>query len=404
MKTNIKIKSLFFMLALTGIGITACENFKNIKGVEEVTPVKVSVSATVLHDPDEPLPPKLTVRFTNFKETLISEVEMDASLNVIANGIVPGIYTVTATGMYDDGSRVWMYSGSAVNIAIHGETTNVAVEVKMGRTGPLVFKEIYYAGGQRPTGAAANYGQFFEVYNNSETTYYLDSLCVTRIYPQNATDVLPDWLDPDWEQFVFTADCWQVPGNGTDYPLGPGEAALMVAIGQNYTIEQTNAPTNNSTAEFELYTVSATNPNNDPPVDMICVYGSAKVMMPVFGGAYVMFRQTGPIDRNFTASPADRPTTRYLKIRRKDVIDAVECVDNSGRMTDKRVPFELDAGAATVEGTYNGASVVRKIQSIRPDGTYIFQDTNNSTDDFEWMVPAMIRRYNPKVPSWNTWL
>ena len=72
-------------------------------------------------------------------------------------------------------------------------------------------------------------------------------------------------------------------------------------------------------------------------------------------------------------------------------------------MTSKRIPLELDAGATTVEATYTGKSVARKIQSLRPDGTIIYQDTNNSTEDFEIMDKAQIRRYGPKIPSWNTW-
>ena len=63
----------------------------------------------------------------------------------------------------------------------------------------------------------------------------------------------------------------------------------------------------------------------------------------------------------------------------------------------------LDAGAATVNGTYLSKSVARKVKETLPDGRVILQDTNNSTDDFEVMDPPVIRRYDVKVPSWNTW-
>jgi hypothetical protein len=69
----------------------------------------------------------------------------------------------------------------------------------------------------------------------------------------------------------------------------------------------------------------------------------------------------------------------------------------------KRMPAILDAGAATVNGTYLGVSVARKVKETHPDGRVILQDTNNSTDDFEVMDPPMIRRYDAKAPAWNTW-
>ena len=34
-------------------------------------------------------------------------------------------------------------------------------------------------------------------------------------------------------------------------------------------------------------------------------------------------------------------------------------------------------------------------------GTYIYQDTNNSTDDFERGVVPVMRRNGAKMPSWN---
>ena len=86
-----------------------------------------------------------------------------------------------------------------------------------------------------------------------------------------------------------------------------------------------------------------------------------------------------------------------------EVIDAVELVGNANQVQLKRVPAVLDAGAATVGGTYLSKSVARKIKSTLPDGRNIYYDTNNSSYDFEVMDVPEIRRNGAKTPSWNTW-
>jgi hypothetical protein len=67
------------------------------------------------------------------------------------------------------------------------------------------------------------------------------------------------------------------------------------------------------------------------------------------------------------------------------------------------MPAVLDAGAATVGGTYLGVSVGRKVKETKTDGRVILYDTNNSSEDFEVLNPPVIRRYGAKAPSWNTW-
>ena len=51
-----------------------------------------------------------------------------------------------------------------------------------------------------------------------------------------------------------------------------------------------------------------------------------------------------------------------------------------------------------------GESIARKIKETRPDGTKVYQDTNNTSNDFEVKKDPQVRRYGAKVPSWNTWI
>ena len=94
---------------------------------------------------------------------------------------------------------------------------------------------------------------------------------------------------------------------------------------------------------------------------------------------------------------------QYVRIPVGYIYDAVECIPTSSDLNMKRVPGILDSGAATVDGYYNGKSISRKVIDYREDGSPIFQDTNNSTADFEVCDAPMIRRHNVKRPAWSPW-
>ena len=86
-----------------------------------------------------------------------------------------------------------------------------------------------------------------------------------------------------------------------------------------------------------------------------------------------------------------------------DILDAVELIPTMSDLNMKRIPGIIDSGAASVGGTYLGKSICRKVVATRDDGTPIYQDTNNSTDDFEVMDRPAIRRNGEKRPSWSPW-
>ena len=95
------------------------------------------------------------------------------------------------------------------------------------------------------------------------------------------------------------------------------------------------------------------------------------------------------------------------KIPLQYVLDAVECINNETYADAKRIPAAIDAGMTWVGSTYCGLGVVRKLMIEngdtlkRENGALIFQDTNNSTDDFERGVVPVLHRYHTGVPSWN---
>lgn len=53
---------------------------------------------------------------------------------------------------------------------------------------------------------------------------------------------------------------------------------------------------------------------------------------------------------------------------------------------------------------YVSESIARKVKETREDGTVVYQDTNNTTNDFEVKKDPQLRRNGAKVPSWNSWI
>ena len=72
-------------------------------------------------------------------------------------------------------------------------------------------------------------------------------------------------------------------------------------------------------------------------------------------------------------------------------------------MDRKRIPTYMDAGITSTGGTYVTTALCRKVVSTRADGTPIYQDTNNSTNDFEPQTELMLRRHGEKAPAWSNW-
>jgi hypothetical protein len=291
---------------------------------------------------------------------------------------------------------------------------------------PLIFKEIYYCGSRPEKGGVYFRDQFYEIYNNSADILYLDGIYFANLTPGTATTKLPIWPEADGNNYAYGERVWKFPGNGTEYPLAPGESCIISQFAANHQLDIYNpqSPIDGSSSEFEF---NMNNPNfpDQAAYDMQHVFYQGKAEMgsipqyltSVFGGAYVIFRVPegeawDPVnDENMKTTDLSKPNSNvyYAKIPIKYVLDAVEAVNNESKMNAKRVPGVLDAGITWVGATYCGLGIARKLSTdeegnpiIREEtGTYIYQDTNNSTDDFERGVVPVMRRNGAKMPSWN---
>ena len=385
-------KYLIYLFTLASTLLIGCDSFRDMSGTAEVNPITVDVYLDITVENISTLK-DLTVKFDNYDEDLhyVKEVT-DNSVKV--DGIIPGIYSVTVSGTaIDTENNEYYINGNSVNAALfkHGSALNI--EVQGLKVSPLIFKEIYYCGSRPEKGGVYFRDQFYEIYNNSADILYLDGIYFANLTPGTATTKLPIWPEADGNNYAYGERVWKFPGNGTEYPLAPGESCIISQFAANHQLDIYNpqSPIDGSSSEFEF---NMNNPNfpDQAAYDMQHVFYQGKAEMgsipqyltSVFGGAYVIF----PI---------------------KYVLDAVEAVNNESKMNAKRVPGVLDAGITWVGATYCGLGIARKLSTdeegnpiIREEtGTYIYQDTNNSTDDFERGVVPVMRRNGAKMPSWN---
>ena len=411
------------LIISTCLILSACNSFNDLEGVKEIAPISVDVALDFNTDQVTEIK-GLTIKFDNYDEDLHYEKPVSGH-QVEMNDILPGIYTVNVSGTgIDANGNEYYLNGSVVNQAIFQEGSLLSLTIKGLKISPLVFKEIYYACSRTPLNKPYIYEQFYEVYNNSSSMLYLDGIHFANLYPDKSSTNLPLWPEEDGDNYVYALRVWKFPGNGTDYPLQPGESCVIAQFAVNHQLEIYNpaSPVDNSSADFEFY-MDNTNYTNAPAPDMEHIFYNGKAekgtlkqyLTTVFGGAYVAFQ----IPEGETWDPVNDPNmqtrdlsttkaTLYAKIPIRYVLDAVEAIDNESKTNSKRLPSVLDAGITWVGATYNGLGVCRKpslddngnpIQ--RENGAYIYQDTNNSADDFERGVTPVLRRNNAGMPEWN---
>lgn len=99
---------------------------------------------------------------------------------------------------------------------------------------------------------------------------------------------------------------------------------------------------------------------------------------------------------------ADSYSDIFAKVPLEYVVDVVEGIRNPTYVDAKNIPSSIDAGFVTVGNTYLGLGVTRKLDKDTPatNGAVLYQDTNNSTEDFECGVVPVLHRHS-KMPSWN---
>lgn len=400
--------SAITLMVLAVLAMVGCQK----TGTKTIS-INVKVDETKIAAAGIPSPESYEVKISNFATGSVIETTTENGL-ATATGIVPGVYTVTVSGSQNQGGFIYTIAGSESNASLLADGDEVTVKVDAVKEAALVFKEIYY------TGVKDFYfrDQFYEIYNNSTEVVYADSLCIAEtIFASYDKSIIYEWPIENADQYVFVKVVWQIQGDGHSYPIKPGESFVISQWATNHKAESLSkgvSPVDLTGAEFEAIEKESTAPSglvltDNPAINMKKViqagYAMPQWLTSVSGSQYIIFKPSKPLKNEdfITATNAD-----YNGVGREvlisDVIDAVQTVSDETGMNVLGLPKVLDAGAIWCSGQYVGESIARKIKETRPDGTKVYQDSNNTTNDFEVKKDPQVRRYDAKVPSWNTWI
>jgi hypothetical protein len=286
------------------------------------------------------------------------------------------------------------------------------------RRGSLLISEAY--GGQVFfPGGNYNYQGYLEVYNNSETTIYLDGKILGRAYGFDR-DYGPEyWTCARTVVFrIDPAGVWarrfhQFPGSGTEYPLAPGEAALVAFDAVDHSQIYPSLP-NLARADFELLGFADVDNAGVPNMPDIGLTSH-----PVGHGMWLRVGDTYFLSEAVDVETLPRAWDEWgrnpfeiVRFPREALLDVLATVAND-LYSDQLAPpcregsvhrdFDRLAGGFTKTGGDIEYSVQRIVLDYTPDGRAILQDTNTSGVDLirALHTPGTLPQEQPSARRWN---
>lgn len=334
-------------------------------------------------------------------------------------------------GLYDcsyDASITYTKNGETVEGKLRGYRASLKVlgpDVNVSLNSYLledkddfIIEEIFFTGTLQPSGKQYYGDQYVKIYNNTDHVLYADgvSLMESKFTTVNKYDYSPDIMS----QAMTVHAVYTIPGNGTEYPVQPGESLLICDTGIDHRIANPNS-FDLSRSDFEWYDESTVPSQMDidsptvPNLDKYYCYtlsfwilhnrgfrAFALARIPekkedflknyLYTYKYVMVLPAGTFPMEQTA----------YKVPNDWIIDAVNAGVQSRYVWNVTDP-SLDSGwthCGTIDGdkTRYFKSVRRKLLYITRDGRKVLKDTNNSSDDFNTeCVPSVIEEQHTAI-------
>jgi len=271
------------------------------------------------------------------------------------------------------------------------ETLTITTDYSVHSEG-FVIKELYVSGSRTPEEETYGADKFIEIYNNSDQVLYADGLCFGLVHPVTTEKPTP-WVDNDGN-LLDRCPVWSfvpiVPGSGQDYPINPGESFVIALSGLNHKDDPNGNPNSIdlSGADWEMYVEDGkfVDVPSVPNILMQRISKGTAIALSVRGQVSIIFRL--PSDDiqsiftdpdNFMIQPGG--SENCFMVPWSWIIDGVENVRIDDKGVYKRLKPSIDLGYIQFRGGYEGVSIRRKVQEVI-DGRVVYQDTNNSAEDF----------------------
>lgn len=327
--------------------------------------------------------------------------------------VTAGHYKLSVLDLPDDEA---VFNGSVELVDLSKGNLSLSVELDFSKPGTIIIKEIYSGGCPQdpPSTGTYTYDKYIILHNNSFETQYLDGLCLGTVAPYNSSAQNNPWTSTDssgnlvFREFAAIPDCvWQFPGTGSDFPLQPGEDAVIAYHGVDHTATYSQSVNLNHKGYFVLYDLllyPGTKNNPTPtPGDQIDEAHYMKVLKKTGKSgesgantyvisnnspAVIIFRAPEGFDLEAYLSTKDSEAQNgsllYTKVPWEWIVDGAEVADNTGAVRTKRLRTDVDAGAVGFSAMAQGHTLHRRLNEDATEsaGFEVYYDTNNSSNDF----------------------
>lgn len=312
-----------------------------------------------------------------------------------------GNYRITV----NEKTEEFIFNGSADNVILNGMDMTLDVDLVSSKRGELVIKEIYCGGCQAyPLQGHYSLDSYIIVHNNSPQVQYLDNMCFGTLDPYNAngTNVWTD--EDDFGDFVPVIQAvWKIAGDGTTFPLAPGEDAVICVYGAiDHTQIYEQSVNLNRAGYFVcydnvLFPMTMYHPAPGPEISkdhylqvVIKTGQSNAYTFSITSPAVVIFRAQGQTIEDFVAvadNVIQKPGSkgdRIVKVPVEWVLDGVEVFTGNAAGNTKRLGPAVDAGYVPLSAPYLRHTLYRYTdeEETTAKGYEVLVDTNNSSKDF----------------------
>lgn len=357
--------------------------------------------------------------------------------------VAPGIYEASVSGSYAREGVAYTFNGTSGQITVRtDQTTAVVIDMKSIRRSQVVIKELYCGGCLADDGTTKfQCDKYVILYNNSDQTATLNNLCIGFAAPYNAQAVNNNYtadgkLSYETEGFLPVIDgLWYFPSALQIEPYMQVVVNIHGAIDNAQTISQSVSFANPD--YYCMYDPESgyTNTRYYPtPSELIPSSHYLKAVrwsqsnawpLSVTSPALVLFQTHGVSPADHVADTANewydggenKLSKKCVKLPNEWVVDAIEVYSSANKESCvKRLTADVDAGYVWLTN-YQGHSLYRNVDqtatesiaenegklvynyalgvdgstdpsgidveaSLQRGARIVYQDTNNSSNDF----------------------
>jgi hypothetical protein len=347
---------------------------------------------------------EVTLSRTGSSEELTGTTDAEGSITF--EKLLEGNYRASAVRILTEEERALLADpdrdvnalGGGGSFDVSAPATEKMISLAAGRPRSLVISEMSPVAEPNPAGFYS-FGNYLELYNNSDTTVYLDGKLIGNAFAPSYD--YPKWPCAEYERWsndpegIWAMFIYQFPGTGRQHPLAPGELAVIATDAIDHR-EYGDGAVDLSDADFEFI---GTGDVDNPAAPNLVSVGQRPCCPGTTHGLEFRWPDlfvANPVDLDAVPKevPTNYPSTSAVwRIPAEAVLDAAlfESVRNSlgYPLCPNPIHDNFDRQTAVIiRGSAEGShySAHRRILYTLPDGRAILQHTRTSARDFVWAL------------------